>query len=237
MTDWDKLFDKMYCIHYLPYKDRIEKTKNELSYAGILDSKNFEWFYTTDNIAYDMLYKKMLDMGMIFKMDETDHTKPIVEGYIKNERVFNLAMNVVNLLQQAYLLGYERILVIEDDIAFLKNKRMLDDIFHSYPLDYDLVSMEYWFRNDNDYSYATSDNRKINDHFCFLSREKIVNFSFVGLTRKGIKHILDGMNQKFICSDYYIANQDTYDDWKIKRAISRIPVCVQQVNDNSNHVA
>lgn len=46
-------------------------------------------------------------------------------GNFKSSRVFNLAINKLNLMMQAKELGYEKILVLEDDICFLKD---LDEI-------------------------------------------------------------------------------------------------------------
>lgn len=51
------------------------------------------------------------------------------EGFIKDRKVFNLAMNVFNMLSQAYYLGYERILVLEDDIVFNKDEDFVKSCF------------------------------------------------------------------------------------------------------------
>ena len=190
-----------------------------LQKLGILNLSNFEWYYTTDNKIFNDLYNLMAEKKLISNNTEktsfSSITKQPIEGYIQNNNVFNLAINIVNLLQQAYLLKYDRILILEDDLVPLANNQLLNLYLNNYPENFDIVSMEYWFRNENDFFSVIDSNRKINEYFYLVSNERIVNFSCVGLSRNGIKHILDGMNQKFVASDMYIANQHMYDDWQI----------------------
>ena len=55
MINWN-IFDKIYCIHYLPYKERFNDIKSELSRIGLLNSSNFEFYYTVPNKYYDFLF-------------------------------------------------------------------------------------------------------------------------------------------------------------------------------------
>ena len=48
---WNR-FDKIVCIHYLPYTERLENIKSELKRVGILDLPQFEFYYTIDNDFY-----------------------------------------------------------------------------------------------------------------------------------------------------------------------------------------
>jgi hypothetical protein len=47
MIKWDKYFDKIYCIHFLPTRnERIQRIEDEISRVGILSSNIFHWKYT-----------------------------------------------------------------------------------------------------------------------------------------------------------------------------------------------
>jgi len=232
LSEFASGFDAVYCVHYLPYGERRAAAEETFHRHGLM-GPNFRWFYTVPNKYFDDLYAYMLDRRMIFAREERESDGE--EGYIKNARVFNLAVNEYNLMSQIWHLGYERVLVLEDDLAFMKDKDLLKAYAADYPWDYDIVSMEYWFRRDRDYGWATSRNRKVNDHFFFLAHERLVDFACVGLSRKGVRHWLDGMEQKFMNSDYYIANQGTFDDWRLRRCVSKVPMCVQAPSADSNH--
>ena len=229
------LFDKIYCIHYLPYNERNNNIISEFSRVGLLSCPNFEWFYTTDNFLFDHIFQTLKTKDMI-PVDTESHANNILEGYIKNERVFNLAINSYNLIYQAYLQNFNRILILEDDVQFLKSIVTLDEILYDFPEEYDIVSFDYWFRNKSDCNTAYSKNRQINKNYYKIMYERLVNASCISYSRFGMKHFLDGMNKKFMNSDYFVANQSTFDDWKVTRAVSRIPLCIQRQDYQMNHI-
>ena len=104
------VFDHIYCIHYLPYRDRLKDAEAELKRIGILDLDNFSWHYSVPNKYYDLL----------FYNDTSAIDVPSV-----NITNINYTVNSYQLIKMAYELGYERILVIEDDVRFLKDVRKL----------------------------------------------------------------------------------------------------------------
>jgi hypothetical protein len=57
---WNR-FDKIVCIHYLPYKERFENIKRELKRVGILDLPQFEWCYTVDTDFYNYVLNGIPD--------------------------------------------------------------------------------------------------------------------------------------------------------------------------------
>lgn len=46
---WETMFDRVYCIHYLPYTNRIRPMEHELDRVGLLAAKNFEIHQTFPN--------------------------------------------------------------------------------------------------------------------------------------------------------------------------------------------
>ena len=231
--NWN-IFDKIYCIHYLPYKERFEDIKKTLSGLNISQQSNFEWFFTTKNKIFNYLFDILRDKHILTCMTEQESNG--FEGYIKNDKVFNLAINTYNLINMAYLLDYQRILIIEDDITPLKDKVLFNNIMENIPLDYNIISMEYWFRLKWNKDSCYKDDRKINDYFYHVINERLVNAGFVVYDRVGMKHFLDTMNQYFWNSDYCIPFQNLYDDWGIKRCVSKVPVVIQKQNYTMNHI-
>ena len=55
MIQWNKYFDKIYCIHYINAIERMPRLLNELSRVGILNSGIFEWFYGYDSPFFSLI--------------------------------------------------------------------------------------------------------------------------------------------------------------------------------------
>ena len=64
MPNWS-IFDKIYCIHYLPYADRLNNIKQQLKDVGIIDLPWFEFYYTTEN-----RYNRLLLNNTMFNNNE-----------------------------------------------------------------------------------------------------------------------------------------------------------------------
>ena len=57
MIPWKDYFEKIYCIHYLPHKDRLPRLLKELDRVGITESGILEWRYTVPD-TYDEKFGK-----------------------------------------------------------------------------------------------------------------------------------------------------------------------------------
>lgn len=140
--DWGKYFDHIYCLCYLGSEHQAVKRRlldAELTRTGILGSGVFSWQYTTsdpwDEVISGRLHKRVL-------------SNPAANvGFI------NLGLATARIYREAKALGYCRILVLEDDVAFLKDlgevKAILEDmpdrdlvLFDKF-LDWDLTADEY----------------------------------------------------------------------------------------------
>ena len=88
----------------------LKDAEAELKRIGILGLDNFSWHYSVPNKYYDLL----------FYNDTSTIDVPSV-----NITNINYTVNSYQLIKMAYELGYERILVIEDDVRFLKDVRKL----------------------------------------------------------------------------------------------------------------
>jgi hypothetical protein len=111
MIDWKKYFDRIYCIHYLPYKERYRKCVDELTRVGIRESGIFSWKLTWDSPLFDKLY-------------QVCNAAPSV-GCMK------IGIAHYMCIKEAYELGFSHILILENDNVFLKDvdciEKILDD--------------------------------------------------------------------------------------------------------------
>ena len=72
----------------------------------------------------------------------------------------NLQINRLNLFKKMYYLGYERILLLEDDSLYYKDLAVLAEYINDLPLDYDIVNFDYWFLDKDEFWSLLKDKTK-----------------------------------------------------------------------------
>ena len=114
--DWEKYFDRVFCLMLLDeLQNRRPRLEKELERVGLLESPVFEWRYDVATPLDDA----------VTGYDGLKHIEK--NGYKKN--IYNYA----RIMKESLLLGYKRILIIEDDIAFLKDKREIVKALEALP--------------------------------------------------------------------------------------------------------
>ena len=110
--DWTKYVDVIYCLHFLPYKDRLNKIKTNLNYLDILDSPIFHWYYTYPNAFDEMI---------------AHYINPTYPDYLNERRKKTLNLNIAyhNMFREIQELGYNKVLIIEDDCTFIYGRKPL----------------------------------------------------------------------------------------------------------------
>ena len=113
--NWGRYFDKVYCMCLLDeQKIRLPRLIEELRRVDLLDSPVLEWRYDVKS-----------------SLDECLNN---VTGWHTDLLSYRkIAYNTARLMREALLLGYKRIMVIEDDIAFLKDKREIKRVLDTLP--------------------------------------------------------------------------------------------------------
>lgn len=220
--DWS-IFDKIYCIHYLPYKERKEHAILELKRIGIYDQPQFEFLYTVPNKYYDaLIHPNCFD-------SQIDYTRI-------HKKNINLQINRLNAIRKAQLVGYNRILILEDDNLFHKDISLIAQYLKNFPLQYDIVNMDYWFYDKTEFITLKSDRKNyINTYFIDTQKiEKIWNMSFISLTNKAMKYLCESQEKLLRPMDNYIAYKKINDDLAkdIKFAISDMNLSIQKLYDN-----
>lgn len=185
---FEDVFDHIYCLHYLPSEARLQKLKDELSRVGIDENaKYFSWVYDYPTSLLDIVYNdKRVNMSTPLKSSS--------RSYIKR-----VSMKHYEIIKEAYSLGYNRILILEDDVRFHKDldyiKKMLANIPNSDIVMFDKMTCSaaleatkykrYIKTLPSDSLYGSMNDSGVFFIFC----------SCYSLNRKAMKQIIDTQEQ------------------------------------------
>ena len=116
------VFDHIYCLHYLPATDRYQKMKDELDHVGIdVDSDYFSWVYDYPAPILDTVFNdKRLNMNGALRSTSRNYIKRV-------------SMKHYAIVREAYALGYERILILENDVRFHRDKDYINTMLLNIP--------------------------------------------------------------------------------------------------------
>ena len=119
---FDDVFDHIYCLHYLPATDRLQILRNELKHVGIDETADyFSWVYDYPTPLLDLVYNdNRLNMDTALKSSSRDYIKRV-------------SMKHYEIIKEAYALGYERILILENDIRFHRDRKYIADMLTNLP--------------------------------------------------------------------------------------------------------
>lgn len=183
MIDWKKHFDHIYCIHYIPYTDRYAKCLAELTRVGIRNSGVFSWKITWDSPLFDKFY-------------QVCNAAPSV-GCMK------VGFSHYMCIKEAYELGFNHVLILENDNIFLKDVDEIERILNDLPEDYDICFLDKIPSKTAKYEEAIV-NDKVNDSFIDIDKKFYVLANCYALSRKGMEHVLKSQERRLAISDSYL---------------------------------
>lgn len=188
-VDWKKYFDRIICLHYLPHSDRIPGLEEELRRVGILDSGIFEYRYTVNDPFERFIEKSNRKLATLPE---------------QNRAYTSILLNYHRILSEAHSLGYHRILVLEDDVRFLKDVRRIREMLDNMP-DAGVVQFDkhladaYWDKHPygewraghlyDDGLYLHPDGKRFGSSAC------------VAFTHDGMREVMDIMERTYNCPD------------------------------------
>lgn len=147
--DWSRYVDRIYVFHYLPHSNRLDRLHHELKRVGILDSGILEMRYTIPT-----RYNRVL-MNEVCAQDR----------WSRNDWVASLGMEQMRAFQEALYFGYKRVMILENDIAFLKDKDALKTILDNLPTGYDYIQLDKFITPGFGRYQEYTEENKINDFF------------------------------------------------------------------------
>lgn len=201
LTDY---FDHIFILHHLPKVSRKHKMEQQLKHLGIDDTSKVSWEYTRIDPLFECLYK--------------NYSKKLVGLSIGQ---FNCAYGHYKIMSDALALGYKRILILEDDIAFLNNLDKIEEYAKNIPQDADLVMWD-WYKNfaenemietKSDVLYYDRNNLPLWSTGCY-----IVNDTYM-------RHYIKEQSRLFVVADRPLTRKSNKDT--LKRYRSNLPVAIQ----------
>ena len=139
-------FDKIYVLSLITEHTRRKFIESQFNNLGI----EFEFLYGTDfyNLNCDarnnkINYPNVWEPGWFD--DKPDKSKD-----------YGCTLSHYNAILFAYELGYNNVLVIEDDVCFIKDTKLIFECFNNIPNDADYVTWDPRFVNLEDYKLYKS---------------------------------------------------------------------------------
>lgn len=169
--DWHNYFDKIICVHYLQYTNRLEIVKNELKRIGVPDDM-LEFSYTYNTPYLNVLW------GVFSNSNLTNCI---------NTAAASCALGHYNAIKIAYESTCKRVLIIEDDICFLKNLNKIKEALDNIPADADVVLFDKFIHFDKQTYNKLIEN---NDYYTNFTNEDIASAGCYMLSRTGMRDFL-----------------------------------------------
>lgn len=181
--EWEKYFDRIFCLcHLSGYKERLPRLKAELQRVDILASPIFEWSYGIDT----KLENPLLDD----------------KGWSVNVNEYKLyCIQYLKVVKQSLLLGYERILIIEDDIAFLKDKRRIVEMLDAMP-DTDGIQFDKFIWLPSEYKEVVESCSSCEGIYFRTDKMHFTASTCNAYNRSGMQAVIDCIENRKYCTDH-----------------------------------
>lgn len=188
MNEWSETFDRIWCIHYVKNIERTERIIREFDRVGIIDSGVFSWFYD-----WDSPYFKLIQHGIT--PDPASHDIHLDSQY----KQFKCSFSHYRCIKESYETGLNRVLITEDDIVFLKDTSMLNEMVHgSTAFDlclFDKFSCSRAFLNSHRPMTTQWEFRK------FSQRDRLISGGCYSLSRTGMAALITAYENMFVAAD------------------------------------
>lgn len=144
------------------------------------------------------------------------------KGRFTKANEYDCARNHYNIVKSSYDLGYERVLILEDDILFMKDTDKFIEYLNNMPADYDILQFGGFTTDPKWTEYKNS-----SDELWLKHRDVgIWNCSMYALSRKGMEYFIVFMDKIFCVADMPLYKAPI-NDKIINTYISREPVVIQ----------
>lgn len=216
-------FDKVYVLTLPSFKSRFTFVDKQLNDLGI--DHQFIWGTDFGNLVVDAKGYKIQYPNL---WDYED---------MSTGRDFSCAINHYNAVYQAYEFGYDKILIMEDDICLVKDKKVIELAFNNIPDDADFITYDPRFAWDNDVNQFKNDLKDCKGYYIRYNNQ--YNFLFGGLmyalmNRKTIELYLRNQRNRLYQSDNVQGLFLNIDCKRTHKYISSLCLCTDQFNIKNN---
>lgn len=232
---WRSVFDHVYCVSFAPYLQRRERLVEELKRVEIIDKSldsDTDSFFSF-HLTVDNPFEQLLLTHPEFSWPKNNMRF--------NKGALSLALGHYSVMKEAKVLNYKRILVIEDDIVFLKDKDKLKNILEYFPTDGDIVMLDKVTPTPQAWALDIANNRDSSGMYVTLSPNDILwTTSCFALTTKAMSHICYCQEKSFNVADYYtnafVPNKEhkiQIANFQVKRMSSIVSLACQRPSEET----
>lgn len=177
-------FDKVYCLHLAESVDRYESITKEFDRLGISDQVEFWW--TCKRPISKQIGDSLESLHTLYYDKKRKKKDDVYAG------VFNCAFEHYSIVKQAYLRGFNSILIIEDDIGFIDDLDRIEYIFNNLPNNY--ICVKFWSTHINNLESKKNFSR---ENF----KLKSCSTACYCLDKIGMEKYINSMDRYFTCAD------------------------------------
>ena len=184
-VNWKKHFDCIFCIHYLPATNKEARLTQELYRVGIGQSGILAMHYTVPSPYDKIIYENQND--------------PVC---CPSPTFVNICLAVRKVLYIARQQHYKRILLLEDDVAFLKDANEIDRLLSLTPEGYGVVQYDKFVNPSfvNDYNRRLS-LMSINENYFDGYGGAFTSAACIGLFNEGIDEMFKVLDTRICATD------------------------------------
>ena len=191
-TTFGDFFDHIYCLHNLQGVDRLTTLKNEFRRVGIdEEAPYFSWKYSFPSTILDCLFDdKRLNMSVQLRSTSRKSLK-------------NRAIQHYEVIKEAYGLGYDRILIMEDNIRFHNDLGYIQKMLENLP-EADVILFDKMVRSFPGESQKYKEYVKGLDAETLYGNNDNLFFIFAScyvLNRNGMSHIIERQEKELLPPD------------------------------------
>ena len=231
--DWKQYVDYIFCLHYLP-NNRLNEITKTLTNIGINvnDSKFFSFAYDYEHCIFKNQYEEMNNMSSDFIRLNSSWGDIVFDDNNNLGHGFYIGLITYRILKIAQYFNYDRIIIFEDDIKFIKDTDYIVKAMNFIKeQNFDMCMCQTWFIDayHGIKSYLINAGCKDFGNDMFLKVDKpmgIYGGGFIILTNKGINKIIN-----YFESNNLTAALDDFDGLRDKMNLSTLfalkPLCVQ----------
>ena len=210
-------FEKVYVLSVPNYKIRYNFVKQQLDDLGI--DFEFVWGVDLGNINTDALGYK-IHYPQLWEFEKHCTGKD-----------FSCTINHYSAVLQAYEFGYNNVLIMEDDICFVKDKKLIQQMLTNIPEDADFVTYDPRFGWTCDFEKFEYNIKHCESLFMknnYDDYKLIFGGILYGImNRKTMKLYLDNQRKNLMMSDHV---KGLFTDISVNKYISTKCICTDELN-------
>lgn len=213
MIKWQEKFDAIYCISLADNISRRDDLKKELSRVGILNSNIFHWKITVKNELYKYIWNNPSLKANKWWFHLTGTLNCTLEHYA--------------VYKECLALGYKRVLILEDDVVFLKDIKEIEKAIDNIPENYDILKFNSYFSGVEEEIQKVINDNKINDYYFDYSSLQQISAACYAVSLKAMLILSKYQETFYQPSDAILNVQNTEIDSKLVRISVIKDICIQ----------